>query len=435
MRSRAEWGRRSVRIASAALVAVLITTAAACGSDETDARPVVEVFGPIVGDSGATLAEVLRDASAEATVELRYVGVTSFNEQLEDRLAVGNRPAIALLSQPGVLHDLADRGFVVPLPDDVATSSADQYSPRLVELVSDDGVPTAIWLTVDVKGLVWYQPAEFNARALDIPATLDDLAELSDRIRTEAGPAPWCLTMAAGASTGWVGTDWVEDYVLRRLGPSDYARWTTGEIRFDSPDIENVFAELDTLLRAPGAVAGGQRTVLTVPWERTADLVTAASPRCLMAHQGDFLRREFGSTTIGPDGDIDFFPLPGSTIDSSPLLVGGLLAAPFADTPEVATAMAILGSVDVAERLDRASAFLSPHLDVDPAVFDDDPTSARLLDVVRTRTDLHFDGSDLMPASVGTDTFWAGMRSFFAGEPIDTILPAIDARWSAPTGS
>ena len=35
-----------------------------------------------------------------------------------------------------------------------------------------------------------------------------------------------------------------------------------------------------------------------------------------------------------------------------------------------------------------------------------------------------------MPASVGTGTFWSGMQSFFAGEDLATILPAIQAGWN-----
>ncbi len=427
--------RHGRRLAWGAAAVVLAVVASACdGGDGAVSRPVVEVFGPIVGDSGALLAGVLRDASADADVELRYVGVSSFNEQLEDRLARGDRPGVALLSQPGVLHDLTDRGIAVALPDDVAAAVAEQYPSQLVELISDGGTPSALWLTIDVKGLVWYQPGQFAARGLTVPATLGELADLSEQIRTAGdGVAPWCLTMEAGASTGWVGTDWVEDYVLRRLGADDYTRWTDGDLRFGSPEITGVFDELDTLLRAPGAIAGGQRAILTVPWENTAGLVATDDPTCLMAHQGDFLRRELpDDTTIDPSGDVDFFQLPGAEPGDAPLLVGGMLAAPLDDSPDVAAALAILGGTDVATRLDQTADFLSPHRGVDPAALAADPVSARLLDVVEHSTDVQFDGSDLMPASVGTGTFWAGMTSFFAGEQLDVVLLEIDAGWPAP---
>ena len=245
---------------TAVAVAVVAAMPACSGDDDPTARPVVEVFGPIVDDAGAMLAGVLRDASADATVELRYVGVTSFNEQLEDRIARGDRPGITLLSQPGLLRDLTDRGVALALPVDIAAAAVDQYPSQLVELARDDAGVTALWLTIDVKGLVWYQPDELGARDLTVPTTLDELAVLAEEIRSDPdGIAPWCLTMEAGASTGWVGTDWVEDYALRRLGVDTYAQWTAGELPFASPEIRDVFAALDTLLRTPGAVVGGQR--------------------------------------------------------------------------------------------------------------------------------------------------------------------------------
>jgi alpha-glucoside transport system substrate-binding protein len=428
----AELLRRLVRLTYVTAVATLVATIAACGDDDQpSARPVVEVFGPVVGDSGTLLAGVLREASATTAIDLRYIGVTSFNEQLEERLARGDRPGIALLPQPGLLHDLTQRGLAVPLPSAVAAATQDDYPAQLVDLVTADGAPAAVWLTIDIKSLVWYRPDEFDARGLTVPTTLDELTELSERIRTADNAAPWCLTMEAGSSTGWVGTDWIEDYVLRRLGPTQYTHWTTGELRFRTPSIRAVFEELDTLLRAPGAIAGGQRAILTVPWERTAELLTGDAATCVMTHQGDFLRREFPSTTtIGPQGDVDFFVLPGADSSRPPLLVGGMLATPLGDAPEVGTAINILSGADVAERLNRTTEFLSPHLGVGPDDFDDDATSTRLLELVASSSDIQFDGSDLMPAAVGTGTFWTGMQAFFTNEQLDVVLTGIDAGWS-----
>jgi alpha-glucoside transport system substrate-binding protein len=414
---------------------IAVGALAGCGSDDDadDQAPIVEVFGPVVDEPGRILADTLRDAGAGSGVTLRYVGVSSFNEQLEDRLERGDRPGIVLLSQPGLLDDLAARGVLAPVPDGVAATISSSYPADLVALTrTAEGEPAGVWLTVDVKSLVWYRPDEFDRRELAVPRTLDELAALSERVRTDSdGVAPWCLTMEAGASTGWVGTDWVEDYVLRRVGADGYQRWTDGQIPFGDPRIVAVFDELDTLLRRPGAVHGGRRSVLSVPWERTADELTADAPDCLMVHQGDFLRRELpAGTMIGPDGDVDIFQLPGTdTSTPPPLIVGGMLATPLDGSTAVATAMSILAGIDVATRLDRTGQFISPHLGVEPSTIDDAAT-ARLLDLVAASGDIRFDGSDLMPAAVGTGTFWTGMRNFFAGSPTRSVVDEIDAGWS-----
>ncbi len=431
MRSPAERpGRRRQAIA---LVASIVFAAAlpACSDDDDGAdRTVVEVFGPIVGAPGRALGDALRAVSAGSEVELRYVGVTSFDEQLDDRLARGDRPGVVLLPQPGRLQDLTDRGLAQPLPGDVAAASADQFPSRLVDLVTIAGEPAAVWVTVDVKSLVWYRPSEFAARGLEVPGTLAELTELSEAIRTgDDGVAPWCLTMEAGGSTGWVGTDWVEDLALRRLGPDQYDRWAQGELAFDSDEITGVFDELDALLRAPGATAGGSRAVLTTPWERSAEMLLAGTPTCLMAHQADFLRREFpDGTTIGPEGDIDFFVLPSADGSPPPMVLGGTLAVPLSTGDAVASAMRLIAGPELAERLDRTAAFLSPHLDADAST-DVDATTRRVLQLLSDADEVRFDGSDLMPPVVGTGTFWAGMRAFFAGEDVESVVTEIQGGW------
>ena len=201
------------------------------------------------------------------------------------------------MSQPGLLHDLTERGIAVPLPDEVADTSADAYPAQLLELISTDDRPAAVWLTIDVKGLVWYQPDEFSARDLGVPTTLDELADLSNRIRTGETAAPWCLTMEAGASTGWVGTDWVEDYALRRLGPDKYAEWTSANSGSTARRRRPSSRSSTTLLRAPGAIVGGQRAILNTPWEDSVALLLNEPATCLMAHQADFLRREVPADT------------------------------------------------------------------------------------------------------------------------------------------
>jgi alpha-glucoside transport system substrate-binding protein len=310
----------------------------------------------------------------------------------------------------------------------VAATSRTDFPAGLVELV-DLGRPAAVWVTLEVKGLVWYRPSVFADLGLRVPATLDELATLAEQVRSGTnGVAPWCLAAEAGASTGWVGTDWVELYVLRRLGAEAYDRWTTGELRFDDPAIASVFAELDTLLRRPGALAGGNRTTLTTPWARVADPMIANPPRCLMVQQAEFLRDALpAGVRVGPGGDVDVFFLPPARAgEEPPMLVSGLLAAPLDTGPEVEDAMQVLASARLADELNRTGRFVSPNLTASAGL---DELSVSLIRRVTGAAVVRFDGSDLMPAAVGTGTFWAGMRAFLAGEQLATVLTTIQAGW------
>ena len=418
--------RRRRAAALAVWCCALATSLAACGGDDAD-TPVVEVFGNIVGEPGRELAKVLHDASAGSGVEIRYVGVTSFNQQLEDRLERGERPGIALIPQPGRLANLHARGLLAPLDDSLVAELEDRIPSQLLDMVTLEGRPVAVPLTIDVKGLVWYRPSVFAEQGLEVPATLDEFETMLEAERTNGdGVAATCADLEAGASTGWVGTDWVESLVLRRLGPERYDEWVAGTLRFDSEEIRAVFDEMDSLLRAPGAVAGGAASV-SVPWQAAAAQLLADPPACLTVHQGDFLRREFpGGTSVGPDGTVDFFPMPSIDGGAAPMLVGGLLATPLTDDPGVAAAMEVLAGGRMATGLVRTGEYLSPSSTVDWNSVAD-PVARRLVDLVTAAPVVRFDGSDMMPTSIGTGTFWSGMTAFFAGEAVPAVLAEIES--------
>jgi alpha-glucoside transport system substrate-binding protein len=50
--------------------------------------------------------------------------------------------------------------------------------------------------------------------------------------------------------------------------------------------------------------------------------------------------------------------------------------------------------------------------------------------LVAEATSFRFDGSDLMPAEVGSGSFWTGMVDYVSGAAdLDTVLSEIDASW------
>ena len=57
----------------------------------------------------------------------------------------------------------------------------------------------------------------FEAGGYEIPQTLGELTALSDQIVADGG-TPWCIGAESGVATGWVLTDWMEDFMLRLEG-------------------------------------------------------------------------------------------------------------------------------------------------------------------------------------------------------------------------
>ena len=67
-------------------------------------------------------------AAVEATgVTINYSSSENYEQQIVIDTQAGSPPNIAILPQPGLLQDLASKGLLVPLGDDVATFVRDNY--------------------------------------------------------------------------------------------------------------------------------------------------------------------------------------------------------------------------------------------------------------------------------------------------------------------
>jgi alpha-glucoside transport system substrate-binding protein len=70
---------------------------------------------------------------------------------------------------------------------------------------------------------------------------------------------------------------------------------------------------------------------------------------------------------------------------------------------------------------------LSPHKDINMDWYS--VTDRGVAEILARADGVRFDGSDLMPAAVGTGTFWTGVVDYINGEDLDTVLQTIDESW------
>ena len=98
-------------------------------------------------------------------------------------------------------------------------------------------------MLANVKGYVWYSPKTFEDKGWEVPKTWDEMLTLSEKIADDGTMKPWCAGFESGEATGWPGTDWVEDVVLRAQGPEVYDQWVSHEIPFNDPKIVDAFEQ------------------------------------------------------------------------------------------------------------------------------------------------------------------------------------------------
>ena len=402
----------------------------------------VTVFGPESSDTEAGAFQAALDLFAAANdMKISYTGARDFSDQINVQVAGGNPPDIGILPQPGKLADFARNGDLVALPDEVTALVQDTTPEGLWSLGNVDGVQYGIPTKADLKSLVWYRPADFAAKGYTVPASWDELLELTDTM-IAAGDIPWCVGIdSGGGATGWPFTDWTEDLVLRFHGGDVYDQWVTGPnnggIGFSDPRIVEVFDAIGDLWSTPQATYAAGGTIATTLFGDNAPPLEDGT--CMMHRQANFFASFFPAETVyGPEG-VDVFYFPPVTADIQPVLGGGVFPVAFQDRPEVLAVMGYMATVDYAnarQRLqklangggaDTVSGFLSPNTGADQSLWT--PLEQSFLSILAKAELFRFDGSDNMPTPVNAE-FWRSATSFVNGDTdAATATANIDANW------
>ncbi|MEA2057740.1 MAG: ABC transporter substrate-binding protein [Actinomycetota bacterium] len=407
-----------------ALAAVALA-AASCSSDPSpEFTESVTVFGPLRGDEARSFLESMAPFEERTGIDIQYVGAGSVAQEIKQRVQESDLPDVGILPQPSLVAALARDGHLVPLDGETVSTVTDNYSTAAVEMGRIDGTLYSVWYAAAVKSLVWYRPDVLAEAGYEVPETWADLMALTARIEAD-GFTPWCLSMESFGASGWVGTDWIEDIVLRSEDPEVYDAWAAGEVSFEEEAVKDAFAIFKEIALTPGKVAGGTRRILSTPWQQAGDPMFDDPPGCLLHRQGE-VNRSFLPSGIVVGDDVDAFVLPAMDEGPPPILTGGDLAVAFSDRPAVQEFLRYLATPESGEAWAKAGGYTSPHATFDPAIYGDDfdRWTAELLlnaEVVR------FDASDMMHPPVGTRSFWDGMMTLVRTGDIEAALAEIQA--------
>jgi alpha-glucoside transport system substrate-binding protein len=387
----------------------------------------VTILGSLTGVGQEIIDEAVAPFTAETGIQVVYEGTDAFATVLPIRVEGGDKPDIALFPQPGLLADLAREGALTPLDGVMDTQALEQaYADDWIKLGTVDGKLYGVWMRSDPKSLVWYSPKAFEAAGYSIPQSWDELIALSNQIVAE-GKTPWCLGMESGDASGWVGTDWVEDLLLRTAGPTVYDQWVTHQIPFDSAPVKQAFEIFGSIARNPKYVVGGVTGVLSTPFGDSPAPLFSDPPGCYLHRQASFIA-DFLPSSVVLGKDVKVFLLPGIKPEFGvPLLTGGLVFGMLNDRPEVEKLMQYLATVTPHDSWARRG-YISPHRGVDLATYPNDLVRQEA-EILRDAKTIRFDGSDQMPAAVSTGSFWKGSLDYVGGEDLETVLKQIDASW------
>ena len=406
--------------------------AAYLGNEGTE----VEMYTTIVSPEADLFQESFLDFEECTGIIINWNGSQEFEAQLPVRVAGGTAPDLAIFPQPGLLAAMVATGQMVPASSAVAASVDANYTPDWKNYGTVDGTFYAAPLGANVKSFVWYSPKTFADNGWAIPETWAELLALSDTIAA-TDVQPWCVGFGSGEATGWVGTDWMEDLMLRFQDAATYDKWVSNEMKFNDPKVAEVLAEAGKILKNPAYVGDVKAIATTTFQDGGAGIVDGS---CAMHRQASFiggiLAGDYGAEIVTPEdtdveGGITTFYFPGVSADNKPALGGGEFVGAFSDRPEVQAVQLYLTSAEWNNKKASLGGWFSAHLGLNTANVAD-PVNAVAVEILQNATTFRFDASDLMPAAVGAGTFWREMTAWVAEDKSDkAVLDAIQAGWPA----
>lgn len=398
---------------------------------------VVTIFGSPSGAEGENFEASLKPFEDETGIDIEYTSSSDFTTFIRSRVRGGETPDIALFPQPGLLLDIADGGDLVPIDDavDIGALEESLIPGFLDSATGEDGEIYGAPMKMAVKSLVFVPKAYSEAGYSTEPASLQELADIAEEIKTKEGVAPWCIGIEDGPSTGWVGTDWVEEMMLRLHGPEVYDQWVNHEIPFDDPKVQEAFEAFGDIALTEGNVAGGSQGILNTPFGEASTPAFKNPPGCYLQRQGDFITAFFPEDVQSNlDDAVDVFPFPPMEggYDGQPMLGAGDLAALFnGEDEQAAQVLEFITSPEFGGEWAKAGGWLSPHTTFDSSQYGSELTR-QVAEIAASADVFRYDASDLMPAEVGAGTFWTGMVEFIQGTPAEEVTANIEGSW--PSG-
>lgn len=402
----------------------------------------VTVYSGIVAPEDTPYMESYKPFESCTGATIQYTSDKSFEQQILVQAQAGSTPDIAIVPQPGLLQQLVATGAAVEAPADVAANVDKFWGEDWKTYGSVDGTFYAAPSGASVKSLVWYNPEIFSANGWEVPTTLDELKSLSDSIAA-TGQKPWCAGISSGEATGWPITDWMEDFMLRVPdgGPDVYDQWVNHEIAFNSAVPTEALDAVGDYLKNDAFVNAGIGDVSSIATTTFQDAgLGIPQGTCFLHRMASFYASNFptdGSVTVGEDGNAFAFYLPGETAEDHPVLGGGEFNLAFSDRPEVQAFQTYLSTDTWANNKAKASSQITSGgwitansgLDVANLVNPIDKLSAEILQ--DPNTVFRFDGSDLMPAAIGSNAFWKQATNWITGQSTDETLTKIEEAWPA----
>jgi alpha-glucoside transport system substrate-binding protein len=381
----------------------------------------VSVVGSWSGSEQDSFLAMVKPWEDGTGAKVNYTGSRDLAAQLTTGIAGGQLPDLAGLPGPGLMREWYDQGALKPL-DFVDYNAYSSAAPAgFADLgKAADGKLIGIFTKAAVKGLIFYSTKTFTTPPA--PKTWDELDQLAQSTAT-GDTKEWCIGLESGAASGWPGTDWLEDIVLRQSGPDVYDAWVRGEQKWTSPEIKQAW---QTFGKALDNAHGGAKYVINTNFGTAANPMFDDPPGCLFHHQASFITDFFKKEAGAKDGDFAFFPFPDINAQYAGAITGaGDLFGMFNDTPQARSLIQWLLTPEAQQIWVERGGFISGNKNVPLDAYPDE-ASKQSAEILQNAQTFRFDASDQFPGAMN-DAFFKGVMTFAQDQSqLDSVLQELD---------
>jgi alpha-glucoside transport system substrate-binding protein len=391
------------------VLAALALILGACGGDDDGGTEAgdgnITVFSLWGGSEQEAFQKVLDQFTQDTGIDTQYESARDFLPVIRTRLASGNPPDVAIIPRPGVVAELARDDALISLEDLGLDPDAinENYSDTWTTLATVDDTVYGVVAKANSKSTIWYKPASFQEEGFEIPTTWDQLLDITEQYNSK-GKKPWAVG-AQGRDNSWTLTDWFENIYARQAGNDNYTKLFNGELPFNDQTVKDAVREMVKIVNDK-YVAGGIDTALGITFVDGIGRVFSKNPVAEMYMEGGFV----GGIALGdvnpdlrPGQDIDFFPWPMINEEhGNPLVGGGDVAAAFVNNEDNQKLIEYLSTPEAGRIWVSTGAIASPNEGVAEDAYPNDLV-AKEAEQLQNAESFLFDGSDLLPGTLGQD--------------------------------
>jgi alpha-glucoside transport system substrate-binding protein len=394
-------------------------TTVAGASTSTSGGPAgtVSILGLWGGSELEGFQSVYTTWEQESGGKVQFEGTRDLSAILRARVSGNNAPDMAILPNPALLQEFAGAGNLKPLNEMLDMDALQQnFGETWIQQATFEDEVYGLFVKAAGKSTVWYSPKNFEADGYEVPGTWDELIALSDRMKADGKAAPWSMGLESQASSGWPGTDWIQEILLHESGPDVYDQWVSHEIPWTDAKVKSAFEKFGQIVHTEGYVVGGPQAAINTTFQDASFRPFEDPPRAYMYFLGAFAEGFIAGQfpDLKAEEDYDFFPFveinnefgaAGDAVTGSADVV-----VVFNDTPGVRSLLQYMAEGNNWKPWADQGGFTTPNKSFDASGYPNAIVSKTAEQLTESET-FRLDADDGMPAEV-QQAFWRGVLEY-----------------------